>query len=176
MEEDSLLDRSLAGEEEAFTELMSQNQVAVFRHCLSVVRDEEIAQDLTQETFLQAYRHLGDFKRKAKFSTWLWKIAHNLSLAYLKKHNHLQELPLKEEIVASTPPPPEEDREKIDSIRAELSTLDEKHRIVFELYHFNRLSQKEIAAQLQIPPGTVRSRLHYAKKKLQNKLNRPDLF
>lgn len=170
MDEKTLIQKSLAGEEKAFEILFSENREAVYRHCLGVVKDEEIAQDLTQETFLHAFQHLSSFQRKARFSTWLWRIAHNLALSYLKKHRHIEQEFLEELL------PPNRLLEKeagvdealMQKIQEGIATLPPKQRIVFKMYVLKHIPQKEIAARLGISHGTVRSRLHYARKKIKS--------
>ena len=89
--EKELIRRSLQGEEHAFALLVAENRPTIFRHCLSVLKDESLAEDITQETFVHAFNHLASFRMEAKFATWLWRIAHNLSLNYLKKHHRVEE-------------------------------------------------------------------------------------
>ncbi|NGX62170.1 MAG: ECF RNA polymerase sigma factor SigW [Chlamydiae bacterium] len=162
MDEKKIIERCLEGDEEAFSLLVQENRSGVVRHCLGIVKDEEIAEDLTQETFLHAFSHLTTFRQEAKFSTWLWRIAHNLSLNYLKKKKK-GELPLIEEQIAERHKGcPPELFEEIEHL------LPEKHRLVFSLYYQEGLPQKEIAKLLGIPYGTVRSRLHYARNTLQS--------
>lgn len=167
MDEKELIKLSLQGDEKAFSSLMLLHQEMVFRHCLSIVKDEEIAQDLKQEAFLHAYQHLNTFRMEAKFSTWIWRIAHNLCLNYLKKRR-LTELPYKEELLSEPPARKEIDPEMMQKIHEGLNTLAQEHRIVFEMYELQGMPQKQIAAQLNVPYGTVRSRLHYARKKLRD--------
>lgn len=169
MQEDELIDKSLKGDREAMDLLVRENWSRVYHHCLRIVQDESIAEDLTQETFVHAFQHLDSFQRRAKFSTWVWRIAHNLSLNYLKKKSR-EEQPLKEEILPSEEG--EDEREFYQQVEEAMQTLDEKHRIVFELYDLKHIPQKEIAAQLNIPHGTVRSRLHYARLKIREYFKR----
>lgn len=164
MDDDELIDKSLKGDKEAMDLLVRENWDRVYHHCLRIVHDESMAEDLAQETFVHAFQHLSSFQRRARFSTWVWRIAHNLSLNYLKK-KFLQDQPLKEEILPA--PELEDEREFYSQIEEALKTLDEKHRIVFELYDLKHIPQKEIAARLNIPHGTVRSRLHYARMKVR---------
>src|SRR5271156_6600588 len=98
MDEKELIEKSLKGEEGAFDALVQQNQAAVYRHCLRIVKDEELAQDLTQETFVHAFQHLSSFRMHSRFSTWLWRIAHNLSLNYIKRERHINQ-EFKEELL-----------------------------------------------------------------------------
>ncbi len=165
MHEKELIAKSLEGDEEAFKALVLQNKDSVHRHVLNLVHDEEIAADLTQETFLHAFQHLASFKQKAKFSTWLWRISHNLSLNYLKRERRFDQ-EFNENLLT---PKPEKviDDELLSKIQQILPHLPEKQRIVFEMYDLQRIPQKEIAATLGISHGTVRSRLHYARRKIR---------
>lgn len=169
MSEKELIEKSLKGDKEAMDLLVRENWDRVYHHCLRIVLDESMAEDLAQETFLHAFSHLSTFQHRARFSTWVWRIAHNLSLNYLKK-KHRSEQPLKEEIIPGQVF--EEEKAFYSQVEEALKTLDEKHRIVFELYDLKHIPQKEIAAQLNIPHGTVRSRLHYARLKIREYFKR----
>jgi RNA polymerase sigma-70 factor, ECF subfamily len=167
MDERELIQKSQQGDEEAFAQLMYAHQGMILRHCLSLVHDQEIAEDLTQEAFVQAYRHLARFRMEAHFSTWVWRIAHNLALNYLKKHRVIEQEfqegilhphSLSEEGVTE---------EYMSKIRAAMERLPAKHRVVFEMFALKRIPQKQIAATLGLACGTVRSRLHYARKKIK---------
>jgi RNA polymerase sigma-70 factor, ECF subfamily len=167
MDEREHIKKSLQGDEEAFKLLVQQNHELVFRHCLKIVKNEEAAKDLTQETFVHAYQHLHEFRMEARFSTWLWRIAHNLSLNALRKSSHLEK-EYKEEIARPSFFTPEEENEELmQKIKHVMSQLPEKQRVVFELYDLQHMPQKEIAAKLGISYGTVRSRLFYARKKIR---------
>lgn len=172
MHEDDLIDKSLNGDREAMDTLVRENWDRVYHHCLRMVQDESMAEDLTQETFVHAFTHLASFQRRARFSTWVWRIAHNLSINYLKK-KYRYDQPLKEEILPSRETGDE--KEFYSQVEEALQALDEKHRIVFELYDLKHIPQKEIAAQLNIPHGTVRSRLHYARLKVREYFKRHPL-
>ncbi|MCC5831935.1 MAG: sigma-70 family RNA polymerase sigma factor [Chlamydiales bacterium] len=169
MQEEELLEKSLNGDKEAMDILVREHWDRVYHHCLQIVQDESMAEDLAQETFVHAFKHLYSFKRRSLFSTWIWRIAHNLSLNYLKK-KHRHERPLIEEILPSQEQ--QEEREFYLRVEEALKTLDEKHRVVFELYHLKQISQKEIATLLNIPHGTVRSRLYYARLKVREYFKR----
>ena len=166
MGEKELVERSQRGDESAFNELVGLYRMKIFNHCLGIVKDEEMAQDLTQETFLQAYQHLDTFRGKSRFYTWVYRIAHNLSLNALKKTRHLKESELKEEILAGKEVWDEQlgEAEFDQALQVALQRLPPKQRVVFEMFDVQRIPHKEIAAQLGISPGTVRSRLHYARQ------------
>lgn len=170
MDEQELIQKSIEGNEKAFAELMTAHKGMVFRHCLSVVHDQEIAEDLTQETFVHAYQHLSTFRMEARFSTWLWRISRNLSLNHLKKQ-HGVEQEFREELLPPQFLAPEEvSDERMVKIREAIEQLPFKHRVVFEMYDLQRIPQKQIAAELGISYGTVRSRIHYARQKIRKLL------
>jgi len=169
MREEELIDQSLKGDREAMDVLVREHWDRIYHHCLRMVNDEAMAEDLAQETFVHAFQHLASFQRRARFSTWVWRIAHNLSLNYLKKRHH-QELPLIEEILPHQEIPHE--TAFFQQVEKALQTLDEKHRIVFDLYDLQHMPQKKIAEKLHIPHGTVRSRLHYARLKVREYFDR----
>jgi len=165
-EEKELIQKTLRGEQNAFDVLVEQNKIRVYRHCFKIVHDEQIAEDLTQETFLHAFAHLDTFRMESKLSTWLWRISHNLCLNYLKKQ-------------AKTPfefhedffIPKEQDKgldaEQMELIEEAMQKLPAKQRIVFEMYDLQRVPQKKIAEELGVALGTVRSRLFYARRKMR---------
>ncbi len=170
MQEKELIERSRQGDEEAFGELMHLYEKKIYHLCYQIIHDEELAQDLTQETFVHAYQHLDSFRMESLFYTWLYKIARNLSLNLLRKKKHI-ELELKEEWLIPEKSPSKESSEEWNAALEEaLKTLSSKQRVVFEMFDIQKMSHKEIAAQLNISPGTVRSRLFYARKNIRTYL------
>lgn len=173
MNENELIQRSLEGNKEAMDLLVRDNWDRVFHHCLRLVQDEDIAKDLTQETFLKAFNNLSSFEGRSRFSTWIWKIAHNLTLSYLKK-GKIKTEPIKEELVPNKVA--EEKDPFMPLLQEAITILDEKHRVIFEMYDLEHIPQKEIAAKLEIPHGTVRSRLHYARQQIREYFKRHPYF
>lgn len=169
MQEKELLEKSKQGDVEAFTQLIAPYSTSIYHLCLKMVKDESSAEDLTQDALLKAYQHLQGFQGRAKFATWLYKIAYNLSLNYLKKKSRRHEEEFKELFFAA--PLPEEAAEVAEWLKDALETLSPKLRIVFEMYEIEKMAQKEIAAKLAIAEGTVRSRLYYARRKIRNALD-----
>src|SRR5689334_10694690 len=84
-DEQELITQSLAENHEAYAELVDRYKNALYRHCFAIVRNEDVAEDLAQETFITAYYKLRLYKLEYKFSTWLFKIATNKALNWLKK-------------------------------------------------------------------------------------------
>ena len=84
--EKGLIQKSLRGDESAYALLIRPYKKRIYFLCLQIVHDHERAEDLTQETFIHAYRHLSQFREEARFYTWLYRIAINLSINYLRKN------------------------------------------------------------------------------------------
>lgn len=168
MQEDELIERSKQGDKEAFSDIVIKNQSKIFNLCLSMVKDEKAAEDLTQEVFLKAYEKLSTFQQKSQFSTWLYRIAYNHCLNFLKKKNRTKEEEFKETILINEP---ESEFENGDQLQEAMNILSAKQRIIFDMYYIKKIPQKQIAVALNVPLGTVRSRLHYAKKKMKNFYN-----
>ena len=166
MQEKELVLKARAGDEEAFASLVSLYRAKIFQHCLGIVKDEELAEDLVQETFIHAFTHLDTFRMQSTFYTWVYRIAHNLSLNFLKKDKRGRERELKEEIFVTELKEEVEDDQFNEALQEALKTLPSKQRIVFEMFYLEHIPHKEIAARLDIPPGTVRSRLFNARKNL----------
>lgn len=136
----------------------------VFNICLRYVNDEHKAEDLTQETFLKAYNNLSKFRGDSAVYTWLYRIATNACLNWINKNKLNLEFTDKPKEVLYT-----DDTDKVNKtseVMDYLNTLDEDIKETFELYAFESKSYKEIAAEQQIPIGTVKSRIHRIKKDL----------
>lgn len=167
MDEKELLRQIRSGDTAAFNELVILYQPKIVQHCLSIVKDYESAQDLSQEAFLRAFSKLNTFEGNASFYTWVFRIAHNLSLNYLKKvqKTHLREF--REEIFIPSTDVSSKKQATEEVFVEAMKKLDQKQRVVFEMYEIEKRPQKEIAHLLNIPLGTVRSRLHYARRKMR---------
>lgn len=169
--ETELIAQSLDGNHEAYGLLVDRYKNAIYHHCFVIVRDEDLAEDISQETFITAFYKLGLYRSEYKLSTWLFKIATNNALNALKKRQ--KELP-SDEVFFST----------IASSQAEPSTtyrdselheavdkLEVKHRTVISLYYWQGLSYQEIAAVMSSPIGSVRGWMYRAKETLRKELS-----
>lgn len=178
-EEKTLVARSRKGDTQAFDALMTLHRSRVYAIILQIVRNEEDAMDLTQEAFFRAWKALPRFDGKAKFTSWIHRIATNASLDWLRR---VKARPQATETVEEYTQPVapggpdgsptarldrKEMRRRIDEAIASLSP---DHRAVIVLKEVEDLSYKEIAATLRCSIGTVMSRLFYARKNLQKKL------
>ncbi|HYB40929.1 MAG TPA: sigma-70 family RNA polymerase sigma factor [Candidatus Methylomirabilis sp.] len=172
-----LLRRLHAGEAEAFEELVRTHQHQVFGVALRMLGNAAEAEEIAQEVFLRAHRALREFRGDAKLSTWLYTIASRLCLTRLAAGERSM-LRQGEESVARLPgdaggPDTLLEQSELDAaLHRAIAELPDERRIVVVLRDLEGLSYEEIGAALDLPTGTVRSRLHRARLNLKDKLER----
>ena len=172
-----LLRRLQAGEAQAFEELVRTHQHRVFAVALRMLGNAAEAEEVAQEVFLRAHRALREFRGDAKLSTWLYTIASRLCLTRLAGGERSL-IRQGEESVARLPhdaggPDVVLEQSELDAaLHRAIAELPDERRIVVVLRDLEGLSYEEIAAALELPTGTVRSRLHRARLDLKDKLER----
>ena len=171
MNEEELLREAQRGNRSALESLLQENYKIIYGYTLKISMNEETARDLTQEAMLKAVLNIKKFKGNSKFSTWLVSIVSNLYKDKLRR-NRLKnvdfdklDLHASENVEDSVI-----NREEIGEIKKILMDMPEKKRMVFILKHYYNYSYEEISKILKCPVGTVRSRLHYCVKKIQESL------
>jgi RNA polymerase sigma-70 factor (ECF subfamily) len=173
-----VLQRCQRGSPEAFEVLVNRYMKDAYFIALGLVGNREDAMDLSQEAFVRAYRHIKDVKPGRKFFPWFYQILKNLCVSHLRKRRYRQASSLDSENcpeVASTDDcfSPEEvakRNEMKDKVWQAIGKLDDKHREVIILRHFQNMSYDQIAEALYCNKGTVTSRLYYARKRLEELL------
>ncbi|MCL5097494.1 MAG: sigma-70 family RNA polymerase sigma factor [Candidatus Omnitrophica bacterium] len=183
-----LVKRAVAGELDAFEELVAHYERRVYSLALRIVRQEQDAEDITQETFLSALENLPRFRAEASFSTWLLRIATHAALKVLRKRKGLNlvsldaatdpdaENPIPHpEYIADWRQSPEYLSQQLETRRLvedALDHLDEKHRLVFLLRDVEGFSIRETAAALGLSEANVKVRLLRARLQLRELLTR----
>jgi RNA polymerase sigma factor (sigma-70 family) len=177
-----LIKKALAGNESAYRLLLNRYKDAVYRIIVKIVHNQEEAQDLVQETFMKAFGSLSSYKCQYRFTTWLYKIAANSCIDFLRKRRLIsvsldQPVKTKDGEVRIELPDwtynPEVDlalRQKSLSIEAAIDSLPQKYREVIVLRHKQDKPYEEIAEILGIPVGTVKARIFRARELLKKKL------
>ena len=177
IETEALIRRARRGDQLALGALIRRYQNYVYRLCYLVMRNEQDAEDMTQETFVRACRALPRFeiREEASFEAWLYRIAVNCCRSRMRRKWY-QVLPWPDPAPQLIVEPEDQpDRrllrvEQRDKILGAVDTLGEKHRLVVILRYYAGLSNEEIARALRIPSGTVRSRLYTARQRLKDLL------
>lgn len=179
-DERALVARAQSGDLEAYDTLVRRHQERVYATIYHMTSNHEDAADLTQETFVKAFRALGSFKGDSSFFTWLYRIAVNKTINHLKLRKHrgqisLNDLDLQAEndpdlvalISERTPRRETSLRELQERLNVAMQRLSEEHRMVVTLHDIQGLKHEEIASLMKCNVGTVRSRLFYARQQLQ---------
>lgn len=178
MNEVKLIKKCQKGEKEAFNELITIYYPYVSKFLIKLTANEEIAQDLVQETFLKLIIHIDKFdvKGKAMFSTYLMKIAKNCYLDYLKKNKNIaSEIDIETISDTSNTISIEDkiaEKNELDMVLKEIDTLPFEQAQAIKLKYLEEYSLKEIAEKMETKPITIKSRIHEGKKKLEKRIKR----
>ncbi|HSE92525.1 MAG TPA: sigma-70 family RNA polymerase sigma factor [Methylomirabilota bacterium] len=172
-----LVDRLRAGEPAAFEDLVRTYQHRVFGVAARMLGSAAEAEEIAQEVFLRVHRSVGDFRGQARLSTWLYAITSRLCLNRLasgaRRRERADEEALREAPSGEADGAAALERGELETaLRQAIAELPEERRIVVVLRDVEGLSYDEIAAALDLEPGTVRSRLHRARTDLKAKLER----
>ncbi len=179
MTEQELVQRAKDGDQTAFEQLVHDNEKRIYNLVLRMVGNPEDALDLSQEAFLNAWKGLGSFKGDSSFATWLYRLASNACLDFLRSKKRRQDTlgaPLSLDDEEAAPPPadnrhqPQEQLERKERTRAlyrALHALPDHHRQILVMRELSGLSYQEISDILELDMGTVKSRLTRARLALK---------
>jgi RNA polymerase sigma-70 factor, ECF subfamily len=166
MEDAAAIERCLNGEKEAFRFLVERYQKQALAHAVVILGSSEDAPDATQEAFIDAFRSLKSFDRTRRFYPWFYVLLRNRCYKMTRQRRATENIE-ETEILAPREGVPDEERFALEKA---LLSLPEEDREIITLKYLDGLSYEELAEHLQIPKGTVMSRLFFARKALQAKL------
>jgi RNA polymerase sigma-70 factor (ECF subfamily) len=174
-----LVEKAKKGNEKAFASLMNRYRDSIYYMLLKMVNNPADAEDLTIEAFGKAFRNIDSYTPKYAFSTWLFKIASNNCVDFIRKKqgyptpmDHLQDNMDNVTVnIQSDMPDPEEsliNRQKIAALKDIVSQLKPRYKDLIELRYYKEYSYEEISSELNLPIGTVKAQLFRAKTLLYN--------
>ncbi|MEM8867253.1 MAG: sigma-70 family RNA polymerase sigma factor [Verrucomicrobiota bacterium] len=179
----AIVEKVQAGNVGAFDQLVQKYREPIYSVIYNMTSNREDALDLTQETFIKAFQAIGRFKGKSSFFTWIYRIAVNTSMTFLKKnrkrrfisYENVDDEMSKTEVFERLTSKSRTEKgalvqELQEKLNDSLQKLSPKHRTVVILHEIEGLEHAEIAEITKTSVGTVRSRLHYAKQQLQSYL------
>ncbi|WLR42028.1 RNA polymerase sigma factor SigW [Bacillus carboniphilus] len=170
------------GDQDAFAEIVDLYKDKVYQLSYRMLGNSHEAEDIAQEAFIRAYVNIHSYDTKRKFSTWLYRIATNLSIDRIRKKKPdyyldaevagTDGLTMYSQVAANISLPEEEveSMELQDTIQKEILKLPEKYRVVIVLKYIEELSLQEISEILDIPIGTVKTRIHRGREALRKQL------
>lgn len=183
--EKQLINELIEGNQEAFKLLVEQHQDRVTNTCYGFVHDADDADDLTQDVFIEVFHSIGKFKQDSSISTWIYRIAVNKSLDFIKKHKRIKRWgsvtristeseDIKDSWIghSETPEASLEQKERILILNTAIDKLPTNQKTAFTLHKYEELSYKEISIIMSSSISSVESLLHRAKKNLKIKLEK----
>lgn len=182
-----LVDLAIKGDQRAYAELLERYRDAIYFMLLKMVNNKSDAEDLTIEAFGKAFKRLVQYTPSYAFSTWLFKIASNNCIDFIRRKKMVtfsidrtfendEGGEMKMDIKAEGLNPEEKviKKQKIKHMREIVETLKPRYRILVEMRYFDELSYEEIAEKLELPLGTVKAQLFRAREFLANILKNSD--
>lgn len=175
--DDDLVVMAQHGDKAAFSELVRRHSESVINLVFRLCGNIQLAEDAAQESFVQAWLKLSSYRPQTSLRNWLYRIAVNMSIDALRREKHLSDQELSEQLVAAeaTPEVLLTRQERAQNIQEAVLALPPACRAVLVLRIYEELSYQEIAGVLDIPLGTVMSRLNYARMLLRKTLE-PQLW
>ncbi|MDD9940695.1 MAG: sigma-70 family RNA polymerase sigma factor [Myxococcales bacterium] len=183
-EERNLVKRLQNGDQSAYRALFDRYNRRAFAVAFGVLKNPEDAGDVVQDAFIKVHKHIGNFQGNSSFYTWLYRIVMNLAIDHLRKRRKTTDFDdgiarddaagdgaLMPKIADASPGRNVQRRELTDHIQQALEQLPEYHRAVIVLREIDGLSYEEMAEVLEVPKGTIMSRLFHARKKMQEMLS-----
>jgi len=189
LEDSILIERAQTGDRAAFDQLLSKHSERAYQYAFRLTRSQEEASDIVAEAFVRIYKALGSFKGESAFTTWLYRIETNCFLDMRKKQRSRPatsldaalltqdgELALQIEDNSPSPYHETERRERLTAIEQAVEDLPEYQKAMIMMYHGDMLSYEDIAQTLNLPIGTVKSRLNRARISLRERLAPNEMF
>ena len=172
----ALVEAARAGSADAFGLLVDRYRAPVVRLAYRLTRDRDDANDVAQDAFLRAFRRIDEFRPERPFAHWLFVIARNASFDALRRRRRSNALAGDDGSWSSLGPEELALRnDQAQRVHAALEVLPERYRAVLELYYISDLRYREIAEQLEIPLGTVKTYMSRGKRCLREKLEKPEV-
>jgi RNA polymerase sigma-70 factor (ECF subfamily) len=168
-----LVRRIAAGDDTALRPLIAAHQARVFRFAMRLVGSAAVAEEVTNEVFLEVWRHAGKFEGASAPGTWILSIAHHRAVSRLRKRREESWDEDAADALPDTSDDPEVAAQKADKgaiLRLCLDKLSAEHKAVVDLVYYHELSVSEVSEVLKIPENTVKTRMFYARKRLSELL------
>lgn len=177
--DEEIVSEALTGSRQAFGRLVQRYQHGIVNYLNTMIRDYEEALDLSQEVFVKAYRNLHQYQQQYRFSSWLYRIAHNQAMDYFRKRRpklvsidetvQLEDSEIERQVVDNGLSPEQslQRKEQKQAIADAIDRLPPVYRSLIVLRHLNHLSYEDIATVSDLPLGTVKTRIYRGRERLR---------
>ncbi|HTQ08498.1 MAG TPA: sigma-70 family RNA polymerase sigma factor [Fimbriimonadaceae bacterium] len=180
-DDEMLIRRAQGGDRSAFDMLVSRHEIRAYQYAFRLTRNSEEAADVVAEAFIRVYNAIATFKGQSSFATWLYRILTNCFLDFRKKIKPVSSLDVASQIgegdlerqIEDPGPTPHDESERLEReerVERAVNRLPEYQRAMIVMYHVDMLTYEEIAVALDLPIGTVKSRLNRARLTLRDYL------
>jgi RNA polymerase sigma factor (sigma-70 family) len=177
LEDDKWVQLAVKGDEKAYAELSNKYQKPLYFHIRKMIRETDYVEDLVQDIFMKAFKNLKNYKNDYAFSTWLYRIATNHTIDYLRKKklhtfsintdsSDEDQAPIQLEDEDSHTDEPMIRRQRKNKVHEAIDQLPEKYRLIILKRHIEEKSYQEISEEMDIPLGTVKARIFRARELL----------
>jgi RNA polymerase sigma-70 factor (ECF subfamily) len=177
--DNEIISRVLRGEQSAFAELVTRYQSYVFTLTLRMIKSREDAEEVAQDVFIKAYRSLADFRGEAKFSTWLYTITNTTCITFLRKKkpdvrslDNEKIFEMAENHDAGFSASLVEQKSRVNMVNEAIALLNPDDAVVITLFYKSEQNLEEIGKILGLEPNTVKVRLHRARARLREKMEK----
>ncbi|PWA11939.1 RNA polymerase subunit sigma-70 [Pueribacillus theae] len=174
-EERRWIQEVLAGNKQAYAHIINKYKNQLYATILRMTKHPQDAQDLVQEAFIKVYQQLGKYDETGKFSSWIYRVAINHCMdEFRKKRYKVKQVEINEGHILHSNHPEVIflKKEKSRQLERLLSSLPQEERMIILLRYVNELSYSDISELIDVPLSTVRNKLHRAKKKMRDAINR----
>lgn len=161
-----LVKRSQRGDRDAFSELVRRHQQIVYNVSYRYMRDTALAEDMSQEAFIKAFRLLKGFRGECSFSTWMYRVTCSVCLTELSRRKKRGEVALQPKHNAEAAVHPITNFDMPEMVRRCVTHLPDRYATIVTLYYLKGISYDEIAEVMSIPMGTLKTWMHRARKQL----------
>ena len=172
------IDQVVAGNTAAYAPLVERYQDMVYSIVIRIVKKAHVAEEVSQDVFVKVFQSLPGFQRKAQFSTWLYRIAYNAAISYVRKHK-LELAPIDDNVMNNFPDSDVQEEvmglnasEQKKIIAKALDTLNELDRVLVELFYMREKSVEEITNITGLSTSNVKVKLHRIRKKLYGEMDK----
>lgn len=169
--ESQIIKKAISGDSEALTILIDKYKDIAYNLALSIVKNEENAKDITQDSFLKVLENIKKFRSTSKFSTWLYRIVYNQSIGFIKKVNHLNSIEHEPAMIIEYSEYNNSMEENIRELHKAIDLLEDTEKNVVTLFYLADKSVKEISQITNLSISNTKVILHRSRKKLKEKID-----